>query len=99
LWDGEQVVPVMSQFADGHRDPSLWQAWARTGPYRVGLVPGQAQLVGTRRPVIIDVAAESDLVPREWVDSYQVKSCMLVPLLRQDSVIGMLNHDCAERVT
>ena len=99
LWDGEHVVPVMSQFADGRRDSSLWQAWARTGPYPAGLVPAQAQLVATRRPVIIDVAAESDLVPRLWVESYEVKSCLLVPLLRGGSVIGMLNLDCHRQVT
>src|SRR5207249_5946710 len=29
LWDGERIIPVMSQFADGRRDPALSQAWTR----------------------------------------------------------------------
>jgi GAF domain-containing protein/ActR/RegA family two-component response regulator len=99
LWDGEHLLPVMSQFADGRRDPSLWEAWTRTGPYPAQQVPAHAQVLATHRPVIVDAAAESDLVPRLWVESYGVKSCMLVPLLRQDSVIGVMNLDYAERVT
>jgi GAF domain-containing protein/CheY-like chemotaxis protein len=99
LWDGAHIRPVMSQFADGRRDPALWAAWTRTGPYVVRHVPAHAQVVATHRPVIVDAADGSDLIPRLWVESYGVKSCMLVPLLRQGSVIGVMNLDYAEQVT
>jgi GAF domain-containing protein/ActR/RegA family two-component response regulator len=99
LWDGEQIIPIMSQFADGRRDPALWQAWTRTSQDPARHVPGHAQAVATRRPVIVDEAAKSDLIPPLWVEAYGVKSCMLVPLLRQDSVIGLMNLDYQDRVT
>jgi GAF domain-containing protein/CheY-like chemotaxis protein/anti-sigma regulatory factor (Ser/Thr protein kinase) len=99
LLAGDAIVPVMSQFADGRRDPALWDAWARRGQHPAREAAGQAQAIATRRPVIIDDAARSDLVPSLWTEAYGVKSCMLVPLLRQDSVMGLMNLDYSERVT
>ena len=99
LWDGEHIIPVMSQFADGRRDPSLWEAWKGVKAYPAANVPAHAQAVATHRPVIVDDAAMSDLIPRLWVESYGVKSCMLVPLLRQDTVIGLMNLDYQEQAT
>ena len=99
LWDGEHVIPVMSQFADGRRDPALWEAWTRPGQHPARDAAGHAQAVATRRPVIVDDAARSELVPSLWTAAYGVKSCMLVPLLRQDSVIGLMNLDYCEHVT
>jgi len=96
LLDGDRIVPVMSQFADGRRDPALWEAWTRTSQYPARDVPGHAQAVATRRPVIVDDAATSDLIPSHWIEAYGVKSCMLVPLLRQDNVIGLMNLDYHE---
>jgi GAF domain-containing protein/ActR/RegA family two-component response regulator/anti-sigma regulatory factor (Ser/Thr protein kinase) len=98
LWDGEHLIPVMSQFADGRREPALWSNWTRTGPHPAQTVGAHAEAIATRRPVIIDDAARSDLVPRHWVEAYGVKSCMLVPLLRQDTVIGLMNLDRPEQV-
>src|SRR5262249_33581351 len=42
---------------------------------------------------------ESDQIPREWVTTFRHKSYMVVPLCRQDDVIGGLALDYTERVT
>jgi GAF domain-containing protein/CheY-like chemotaxis protein len=99
LLDGDSIIPVMSQFADGRRDPALWEAWMRTRGHAGEQAPVHARAVATHRPVVVDVAAESELIPRLWVELYAVKSCLLVPLIRQDSVIGLMNLDHIDRVT
>jgi GAF domain-containing protein/CheY-like chemotaxis protein len=99
LWDGERITPVMSQYADGRRAPAQWQTWMRAGGYSAAESPGHARAVATHRPVIVDDAAESGLIPRQLIEEFGVKSCLLVPLLRQDSVIGVMNLDYSERVT
>jgi GAF domain-containing protein/ActR/RegA family two-component response regulator len=99
LWDGDRVTPLMAQFADGHHDPAMWNAFMRLPPYPPRLVPAQARALDTRRPVIIDDATRTDQLPRDWVETYQHKSYLAVPLLRQDQVMGVLTLDYVERVT
>jgi GAF domain-containing protein/CheY-like chemotaxis protein len=99
LWDGRQIKPVMSQFADGRRQSRMWEAWRRAGGYPAEESPAHARAAATHRPVIVEDAAESGLLPRQLVEEFGVKSCLLVPLLRQDSVIGIMNLDYSERVT
>ncbi|MGH7315305.1 MAG: GAF domain-containing protein, partial [Candidatus Rokuibacteriota bacterium] len=96
-WVDGRVVPLMSQFADGHQDPDTWARFrlmASTLPTRP---PLHSRTVETRRPVIVPDAAASDLVPPEWVDLFQIKSTMTVPLIRQDEVIGVMALDRTER--
>ncbi|MGH7348759.1 MAG: GAF domain-containing protein, partial [Candidatus Rokuibacteriota bacterium] len=96
-WVDGRVVPRMSQFADGHQDPDTWARFrlmASTLPTRP---PLHSRTVETRRPVIVPDAAASDLVPPEWVDLFQIKSTMTVPLIRQDEVIGVMALDRTER--
>src|SRR5262249_6514173 len=68
-----------------------------SGP--AGAVPAHAQARATRRPVVIDDVSASDQIPREWITTFRHKSYMVVPLCRQDEVIGGLALDYTERVT
>ncbi len=98
-WVDGRVVPLMSQFADGHQDPDAWDRYRRLAaslPARPAL---HARTVETRRPVIVPDTATSDLVPAEWVEVFQLKSTMTVPLIRQDEVIGVMGLDHTERAT
>jgi len=97
-WDGDRVIPVMSQFADGHEDAAMWEAFKKALIRSPRAVPAHAQARATRRPVVIDDVTESDQIPLEWVRcSSQV--VMVVPLCRQDDVLGGLALDYTERVT
>ena len=98
-WDGDQGIPLMSQFADGHEDATMWDAFRRAPSIPPSAVPAHARARATRRPVVIDDATETDQIPREWVTTFGHKSYMVVPLCRQDDVIGALALDYIERVT
>ena len=92
-WDGDRVIPLMSQFADGQSRPEMWKRFAAQQPWAPRQVPAHLKAIETRRPVVIHDTAETDLIPREWIESYGLKSYMVVPLVQQDQVIGVVNLD------
>lgn len=96
-WDGDTVIPLMSQFADGRRRPELWEAFKQILPYRPGEIPVHARAIETARPVVVDDATTSELVPREWVEIFDLGSYMVVPLVRQGQVIGVMSLDYSGR--
>jgi GAF domain-containing protein/ActR/RegA family two-component response regulator len=97
---GQRLVPLTSQFADGHADPAMWEAFLRRAPYAPADVPARSRAVETRRPVIVeDATSQAEQLPREWVEAFGQKSCLIVPLIHQDQVMGLLTLDYCERVT
>jgi GAF domain-containing protein/anti-sigma regulatory factor (Ser/Thr protein kinase) len=98
-WVEGRVVPLMSQFADGHQDTEAWARYHELAASLPARPPLHARTVETRRPVIVPDAAVSDLVPPEWVEVFGVKSTMTVPLIRQDEVIGVMALDHTDRAT
>jgi GAF domain-containing protein/ActR/RegA family two-component response regulator len=98
-WDGDRAIPLMSQFADGRRDDPMWRAFMTTPGPPPRQVPAHARAIETRRPVVITDTATSDLIPREWTLAFGHKSSMVAPLVRHESVIGMMTLDYVERVT
>ncbi|HXJ84866.1 MAG TPA: GAF domain-containing protein, partial [Candidatus Methylomirabilis sp.] len=98
-WDGNRVIPLMSQFADGRRDETMWTVFMTAPNYPPRDVPAHAEAIETRRPVVVLDAEESDLIPREWTEAFNHKSYMAVPLIRQDTVIGVMTLDYVDRVT
>jgi GAF domain-containing protein len=62
-------------------------------------VPIHAQAIETRRPVIVADASDTELIPRAWIEAFHIKSSMVVPLIRQDEVIGVMTLDYTDRVT
>jgi GAF domain-containing protein/CheY-like chemotaxis protein len=99
-WERQRLVPVSSQFADGHAEPAMWEGFVRRGPYVPADVPARAQAVETRRPVVVDDATnQAEQMPREWVEHFRQKSCLLVPLIHQGQIIGLLTLDYVEHVT
>src|SRR4029453_11261828 len=86
-WEADRVLPLMSQFADGRREPAMWQAFTTEVPPPPREVPIHARAIETRRPVVIEDAVASDLVPVEWPRIFGLRSTMVVPLIRQDEII------------
>ena len=62
-------------------------------------IPAYARAIDTRAPVAIDDTATSDLLPRDWVETYSHRSYLVTPLIRQDQVFGVMNLDYTERAT
>jgi GAF domain-containing protein len=98
-WEGDHVIPLMSQFADGRREPELWHAFQAMVDDLPREVPIHAQAIETRRPVIVADASDTELIPRAWIEAFHIKSYMVVPLIRQEEVIGVMTLDYADRVT
>jgi GAF domain-containing protein/CheY-like chemotaxis protein len=98
-WDGQTLVPVMSQFADGHEDPAMWAAFLGMPAYLPHEVPAEARAIETRAPVIVPDATRTDQIPRAWVEAFGHKSYMVVPILRQDELIGLMTLDYVHAVT
>jgi GAF domain-containing protein/CheY-like chemotaxis protein len=97
LWDGDRVIPLMSQFADGRRTPHLWAQFqmVETGPPED--IPANVRVIETRQPLVIDDCAASPLIPSRWVEAFGLRACVIVPMLRQDRVIGVMTLDYCDR--
>jgi signal transduction histidine kinase/CheY-like chemotaxis protein len=46
-----------------------------------------------RRPILVNNCATTDLIPKKYVELYQLKSTLAVPMLRQDSTWGVVRID------
>ena len=90
------LVLVMSQFADGHRDAALWAKFTALSAADPDEVPAYAEVMRTKRPVVIEDAETSDRVPRDWFRLGGLRSLLVVPLIHRDQVIGVLNLDRTE---
>ena len=86
LWDGDRVIPLMSQFADGRTTPAMWerfQSAPMAGP--LATIPANAQVLETRQPLLIEDCATSSLIPAEWVVAFGLKTCLIVARLLSGS--------------
>ena len=97
LWQGERAVPLMSQFADGRAMPDLWRDFTAMDADPLREIPVNARAIETRRPVIVQDAATTTMVPREWVERFGLKAFMTVPMVWQEQVIGVVTLDYCER--
>jgi GAF domain-containing protein/ActR/RegA family two-component response regulator len=93
LWQGERLVPVMTQFADGHVDRELWQKFKAMRPPGIQDVRADVEATLSKQPVVVEDAARSPLVPAAWVDAFGIRSLLVVPLVSKDHVIGTLSVD------
>jgi GAF domain-containing protein/CheY-like chemotaxis protein len=96
-WEGDRVVPLMSQFADGRKMPAMWDQFLIVANRPLREVPVNARAIETRRPVIVEDAGDASLTPPDWVAAFGLKSYMTVPMVRQDEVMGVVTLDYCER--
>ena len=93
LFQGDRLVPVMAQFADGHVDHDLWGRFKALAEAGVQQMLADSEAARTRRPVVIDDASRSGLVTPAWVEAFGLRSVLVVPLISGDRVIGTLSLD------
>lgn len=92
LWSpsGDRLVPMMAQTASGEQMDELWEEFKRLGSHsREGTLPIIAA-IAQRTPIVLNDPASSPLLPARWVDQFQLKALLSVPLIRQDVAIGTL---------
>jgi light-regulated signal transduction histidine kinase (bacteriophytochrome) len=86
----------MSQFASGKVDEKMWQLFKDTRYHRLlAEVPEARQVLQENRPLFIPDALASSL-PRYWIESFNVKSLLIVPMISKGRPIGALALDHTE---
>lgn len=92
LWSpsGDRLVPMMSQTASGEQMDELWEEFKRLGSHsREGTLP-IISAIARRTPIVLNDPTTSPLLPVRWVEQFQLKALLSVPLIRQDVAIGTL---------
>ena len=95
LMDAEhrRLEPVMSL---GTHDESLWQKFLQP-PARVRRDPAEQRFLQAAtswdRPIVIEDAENSRILPRWWVKTFALKSLVQYPLRVKDRTIGAMTVD------
>jgi diguanylate cyclase (GGDEF)-like protein len=91
-----RLKPMMSL---GVEDPEAWERF-RNAQALAGKTAASADLrrfygavTKIEDPVIIEDAASSPLIPKWWLDAFQVKSIVHYPLRIKDRTIGLMSVD------
>ncbi len=92
LLEGRRLVPTV---AVGHRaDQSTWRAFRSMDPIHVD--PDRWHLLTAGKPVAVEDARQSDLIPRRWLHRFRPGAVVLVPLVAEGHPGGLLAVDWPE---
>jgi len=95
LMDAEhhRLEPVMSL---GTRDEKLWKKFRRP-PARVRREPAEQRFLQAatswEKPVVVEDAENSPILPRWWVKTFALKSLVQYPLRVKDRTVGAMTVD------
>ncbi len=84
---------IMSQLADGQESVELWESFLSKGRLEVEAVPLFQEVVQTREPLIISAATPLLGALAAWVEFFAIRTCLAVPLINKDQVIGLMILD------
>jgi signal transduction histidine kinase len=94
LLDGLVLQPTA---AIGRRkDDDLWAKFSAMGPVDLSRIPTGWDRLLEGEAVPITEAATSELIPREWVERFDLRSVVLVPLLVAGIPCGVMGVDYQE---
>ncbi len=94
--DEEMLIPLMSQFSDGHVDREMWRLFRDARyPVPVSQVLEMQQVIREQRPLFVPDASASSL-PVHWIEPLGVESVLIVPLVSKERVIGLMGLDHVE---
>jgi two-component system C4-dicarboxylate transport response regulator DctD len=95
--DGESLIPLMSQFSDGHADQEMWHLFKDVRQHTlVSQVPEAQQVIREQRPLFIPDTSASSL-PRHWIEPLGIKSMLITPLISKEQVIGLMALDQVDK--
>ena len=89
LYRGDRLVPVMSQYADGRSDATLWEMFKAQASGWLEDVPVVEEAARTGAPVIVDDTQNDPRVPPA-VRRFGGRRMLALPLVRPDKMIGVL---------
>jgi diguanylate cyclase (GGDEF)-like protein len=89
--EGKQsAIPIMSL---GIEDPSLWERFKSSSALEASQVQGIPQAFQSQEPVIEEHVPGSGLLPDYWVETFNLKSLALYPLVVKDKNVGVMAVD------
>jgi signal transduction histidine kinase len=95
LYRDGRLVPVMSQYADGHTDADLWEMFKTQVSGWVD-VPVVDEAAETRAPVIVNDTQNDPRVPPA-VRQFRGRRMLALPLMRPDKMVGVLGLEYVDR--
>ena len=96
LFEGQRLVPMMSQFHDGRVDHALWKIFKTLQDTQVAEISFLAQALETGAPVVTRALTSLPKVP-EQLAVLGLDEVLVVPLIRREEVMGALAMDNAHR--
>jgi PAS domain S-box-containing protein len=92
----QTIQPLMSQYASGHRNQILWEQFRHsTYGQKSTDVSALEQVIRDRQPLVLDADSVARL-PEAWIQPFNIRSLMVLPLVSRDRVIGMMALDHQE---
>jgi diguanylate cyclase (GGDEF)-like protein len=88
--EGERAIPIMSL---GIEDPSLWEKFKGSSAIEASQVHGIREAFQALEPIIEEHVPGSGLLPDYWVDTFDVKSLALYPLVHRETNVGVMAVD------
>ncbi len=88
--EGERATPIMSL---GIEDPSLWEKFKGSSAVEASQVHGIREAFQSLEPIIEEHVPGSGLLPDYWVDTFDVKSLALYPLVHREKNVGVMAVD------
>ncbi len=82
------VIPVMAQFATGESKERMWNAFQDLGRLKLVEIPFLYEAMERQGPIEIHDPASDPLVPAGWMDRFEFKSLLVVPIFRKNRVVG-----------
>jgi signal transduction histidine kinase len=92
LLDGHALVPTVS--VGEQPDEATWAAFRGMGP--IPLDARRFAALKAARPIVLEDASVSDLIPRRWRQRFQLGATVLVPLLADGEPCGLMSVSWAE---
>jgi diguanylate cyclase (GGDEF)-like protein len=86
----ETAIPIMSR---GIEDPSLWEKFKGASALAASQVHGIREAFQSLEPVIEEHVPGSGLLPDYWVDTFNLKSVALYPLVHREKNVGVMVVD------
>jgi diguanylate cyclase (GGDEF)-like protein len=86
----QTLEPFMSL---GIRDEKLWQSFRATARVPLAFLPGMRDLFLTQEPILVGRADRTQIIPRDIVKNFGMKSVAIYPMVVRDQVVGIMVVD------
>ncbi|MBE3110001.1 MAG: GAF domain-containing protein, partial [Acidobacteria bacterium] len=84
------LEPIMSL---GLEDPTLWERFRASAGLSIPAIKEIGEAIKAQEPIVAENAPSSRIIPSFWIETFNVKSLALYPLVHREKTIGMLEVD------